>query len=387
MAASSAHPVVGALTFLTLHELPSSPQSVLDAWVAERRPTTLLRDALEVRSSYAFVEEMVEKAAGALDSEGLDRSDARAAVAEVLSAPSLALSAGSKDHVEVVQAVVIRRDEAGGRPVEMLVSLRTTVRKRHHPTGGVAVSAAVAEFTLSCHILDMEETADIGDLMVHYIDLVRGLGANRSKRSFPHTVLVLGDLLDLATKDAPKHWKEDIRLLTEAFDGWVVFDKGTNIPNGIPRKLMRLFTLDPYSGKLPQGEDGKVPESVSVDARTQTYGQVFQQLATELSNFKAEDDSGPRAPRDLKPGESRYHRKVGDSRGGYDNFDDGSETPICSHNKTYKRYFNSDQATKGFARRYKNFDPSWMYHCSEGKCNVYVVFAPDNAAPSAVISD
>ena len=397
MAASSARPVVGALAFLTLHGLPSSPQGILDAWVTERRPTTLLRDALEMRSDYAFVEEIVNQLGDALDEEGLDRSDARAAVAEVLSAPSLALSAVSNDYTgvaqaviigrDVAQAVIIGRDEAAGRPVEVLVSLRATVRNRHHPSGGTAVSPAVTEFNVSCRILDMEGSAELGDLMAHYIGLVRGIGSNRSKRTFPHTVLVLGDLLDLATEDAPKHWKDDIALLAEAFDARVVFDKGTNIPRGIPRKLMRLFTLDPYSGKLPEGEDGTVPDSVSIDARAQTYSQVFQQMAAELRDVKVEQDAGPRAPRDLKPGENRYHRKVGDSRGGYDNFDDGSDTPICSHDKGYKRYFNSDQATKGFARRYKNFDPSWMYHCSSGKCNVYAVFAPEGAGPSASASD
>ena len=308
------------------------------------------------------MEQIVEAAADALEDEGLDRSDARAVVAELLSAPSLALSAGSKDHTQVTQAVIIRRNETS-RPVEVLLSLRTTVRNRHHPAGGVALSSSLTEFTLSCHILDVEDGAEVGGLMLQYIDLVRRIGPNRSKRSFPHTVLVLGDLLDLATAEAPKYWKEDVSLLAEAFDAQVVFDKGANIPKGIPRKLMRLFILDPYSGKLPRGEDGKTPDSVLVDARNQTYSQVFQQLAAELSSYEAEQESGPRAPRDLQPGEVRYHRKVGDSRGGYDNFDDGSSSPICAHGNGYKRYHNSDQATKGFARRYKNFGSSPFEWC------------------------
>lgn len=387
MAATSARPTIGAHTFLTLHELPSSPQGVLDAWVAERRPTTLLRDALEIRSDYAFLDEIIQRASEALEAEGLDRDDAGAAVAEVLTAPSLAISAGSKDHTDVAQAVIIRRDDEAGRPVELLVSLRAKVRKRHHNAGGVATPAALSDFTISCRILDMDGDGEVGGLMAHYIDLVRGLGPNRSKRTFPHTVLVLGDLLDLATVDAPKTWKDDINLLAEAFDARVIFDKGTNLPKGVPKKLMRVFTLDPYAGKVPMGDDGKATDVVEVNARTQTFSQVFQQLTASLRSYEAPLESGPRAPRDLKPGEERYHRKVGDSGGGYDNFDDGSDAPICSHGKGYKRYHNSDQATKGFARRYPNFDLSWMYHCTGKNCNVYAVFAPQNAVPSVDSSE
>lgn len=381
MGSSSARPVVGALTFLALHDLPSSAQGVLDAWVAERRPTTLLREALEVRSDYAFVDGLVQEAAGALGAEGLDPAAAKAVIAEVLSAPSLAVSARSKDHTKVIQAVIIRRDESAGRPVEVLVSVRADVRRRHHSAGGVAVCATVSDFAVSCRILDMEGDSEIGSLMTHYVEVVRGVGPNRAKRTFPHTVLILGDLLDLATVEAPENWKDDVRLLVEAFDARVIFDKGTNIPKGLPRKLMRLFTLDPYAGKLPKDEDGNEPEVVPVDARMQTYSQVFQQLAVSLSTFSAMPDDGPRTPRDLMPGETRYHRKVGDSRGGFDNFDDGSDTPICSHDAGYKRYHNSDQATKGFARRYLNFDSSWIYHCTGRNCNVYAVFASKNAAP------
>ena len=333
-----------------------------------------------MRSDFSFIDEIVECVATKMEGEGLQRTHARALIAKVLSTPTLALSADLSGASDIAQAVIIRRDESSGLPFEVLISLRVTVRKRHHPAGSTAAaSPAVEDFSVTCSVVDMDGSGQIGELMFHYVELVRGVGPNRSKRTFPHIVLVLGDLLDLATEDAPTHWKEDFNLLAEAFDARVVFGKGTAIPNGVPRKLLRLFTLDPYAGKLPQDQDGRDIDFVPVDARTQNYRDVFRQVVAELKEIRPEAAFDPLAQRDLKPGEKVYHRKVGNSGGGYDNFNAGSNE-ACSHGKTYVRYYNSDQAPKGFARRYKNFDASWMHHCPEGSCGMYAVFCPEKAS-------
>lgn len=77
----------------------------------------------------------------------------------------------------------------------------------------------------------------------------------------------------------------------------------------------------------------------------------------------------------LEPGQTVYHRKVGDSRGPYDSFDEGSDKP-CVHDD-WKSFKHADKATKGMARVYANFEPSWMQHCARfPNCGVYVVRRP-----------
>lgn len=380
MAAFTAQPVLGAPSFLRLHELPSSPQDALDAWTSSRRSTVELRAALEMKSDFSFVEDLVSSAETALAAEGLDPAFARSAVAELLCDPSLALSSSVNGVSDIAHAVLIRSDETSGFPFDVLLSVRVTVLKRHVPDGETAVvPSEVTGHAVTCFMFEMEGGAQLGELMSHYVELVRDIGPKRSKRTFPHTVVILGDLLDLATDGAPQHWKDDLILLADAFDASVTFGKGAKVPDGAPKKLMRLFTLDPYAGKLPTDAETKEEiEHVSIDSRNQDYVAVFHQMAAELHSYTPDEDSDPFAPRELLPGQNVYHRKVGNSGGGYDNFNKGSKEP-CSHGKGFKRYFNSDQAVKGFERRYTNFEPGWMYHCAHGGCGVYAVFCPPRA--------
>lgn len=376
----TAQPVLGALRFLSLHELPASPQDVLAAWESDRRPTTQLRVTMEGKSDFTFVQEMVSECARLLEEEGLDAKLAEAAIAAVLATPSLAMSATQEKVTNVAHAVIIRRDEDAGFPYEVLITVRASVMQRHVPEGEtVVVPPHVTSFSIAVALIDMDDTMQVGELMAHYIDLLRDVGPQRARKTFPHTVLFLGDLTDLGTRDAPSHWKEDIVLLAEAFDAKVIFERGPKISAGVPRALMKLFVLDPYVGKLPEDEDQNEIPHVSVDARNLAYVDVFQTLSAELAAFRPRAAEDPFTPRALKPGEKVFHRKVGDSRGGFDNFNAGSPDP-CSHDKGFKRYFKSDQATKGFERRYTNFEASWLYHCDQGGCGVYAVFCPDRAA-------
>lgn len=351
----------------------------MDAWVNDRRPTALLRGSLEVKSDFGFIDMMAAEMQECLAREGLDPGLALAALAEVLSAPGLALSSDTKTASDIAHAVMIRRDDDGGFPYDVLVSLRATVTKRYQPAGQKSVPPAVDGFTIECALYDFDDDSQLGELMNHYVSLVRQMGPKRSQRTFAHTVLVLGDLLALGTAGTPPHWREDLAALAEAYDARVVFEQGPNLPAGAPRDLIRLFRFDPYAGELPKGTDDKEIAHVPVEARFASYADVFHAMTASLNSFVPAAVFNPLAPRKLAPGEEVYHRKVGDSGGGHDNFDEGSSTP-CSHGKGWKRYHHSDKAVKGFKRRYTNFTSDWIYHCKHGSCGVYAVFCPANAS-------
>lgn len=377
MAGYTAQPILGAPRFLTPHELPASPQDVLDAWVAERRPSVELRVALHAKSDFGFVEAMVAQLSTAMADVGLSPDTARAAVAEALSNPSLAVSAGQSGVTRVAQSVILQRDESVGLPYEVLVGVNVQIRQRHVPAGvNSAVAPAVIGHDVACVLIDLESDAQVGELMRHYVRILRSIAPQRSRRTHQYTVLVLGDPADLGTSSLPERWREEVEWLADAFDAKVIFEKGPKIPEGVPNRLMRLFVLDPWAGKLPADRDGNEVPHVAVDGRNNSFDEVFHEFAVHLRSFRPEAPADPFAPRELAPGERVFHRKVGDSGGGYDNFNDGSPAP-CSHGKAFKRYTKAIQATKGFERRYTNFDPSWLYHCSESGCGMYAVFTPD----------
>lgn len=379
MAGYTAQPLLGARRFLTPHGLPASPQEVLGAWVNERRPSIALRVELHAKSDFSFIEEIVTELSIVMKDLGLPSAVARSAVAEVVSNPSLAVSAAQSGVTRIAQSVIIQRDDSVGLPYELLVILRVEVQQRHVPVAGTAtVPPSVVRRDVTCELIDLEDDAQPGEVLRRYVGILQSISPQRPRRTYPHTVLVLGDLADLGTKALPAGWREEIEYLADAFEAKVIFEKGPNIPSGVPNRLMGLFVLDPYAGKLPLAEDGKELPQVTVDGRNNSFVEVFQKFAVHLSSFKPDAPDTPFAPRSLKPGEQVFHRKVGDSGGGYDNFNEGSATP-CSHGKSFKRYQKAVQASKGMLRRYPNFQPSWLYHCEEGGCGMYAVFVPPNA--------
>lgn len=385
MAAYTAQPLLGASRLITPKELPAEPQDVLDGWVNERRPTHEMRLALQARSNFTFIEDVVTELGNAIAFDGLPATLALGAVAVALSDPSMAVAVNRSDHTHAAHSVLIRRNEQAGLLFEMLITVRVQIRHRHVPQGGqVVVPPEVVKHSVSYALFDMDDEDELGGLLRHYVQVVKDIGPQRARRNLGHTVVVLGDLGGMATAGLPDDWQEEIEYLAEAFDAKVIFGKGPMVPEGVPNRLMRLFVLDPYSGSVPSSgdEDSELP-LLEIDGRNNGFAEVFSAIAVSLKQHEPDIVGDPFAPRELKPGEHVYHRKVGNSRGGYDNFNEGSRNP-CSHQKGFKRYHKAIQATKGFKRRYTNFDESWLYHCSEGGCGVYAVFVPGARADPEV---
>lgn len=380
MAAFSAQPVLGALRYLTPHELPAAAQDLLDAWVSERRPTLEMRLALQSKSDYSFIEDVVADLTVLMAEDGIDGTVARAAAAEVLSNPSLAAASNYNGHTRAVHSVLMARDEKLDRPFEMLITIQVQIRLKHVPHGGVVVvPSEVVSHDVDYELVDIEGDAQLGQLLRKYVRVMHEVGPQRARRNHAHTVVVLGDLADLGTDDLPESWQEEVGFLADAFDAKVIFSKGATLPPGVPNRLMKLFVLDPYAGKLPETAEGEdsLP-IVKVDGRNNDFDEVFHQFAIALKHHAPDKKTDAYTPRALAPGEQVFHRKVGNSGGGYDNFNEGSNVP-CSHEKGFKRYHKAIQATKGMERRYTNFEAAWLYHCTEGGCGIYAVFVPGAA--------
>ncbi|WP_295817950.1 hypothetical protein [uncultured Microbacterium sp.] len=339
-----------------------------------------MRVVLEARSDYAFVGELVETATAWLRDQGLDEDPGADIVAQVLSAPSFAMSADLNGTTTVWHAVVLRRVEDGVPPYELLVRVRATVKKRHFPEGAsTAVPAAITAKDLHLDLIDLADDAEVGVLMDHYISMVRELGPMRSARTLPYNILVLGNPHELGCADTPADWQQQLTFLADAFDANITFERGPSVA-GVPKNLMCLVRFDPFAGELPRkkkadgSDDQDEIEHTAIEARFTTFKEAFQRICAALNAFEPPQTSDEFTPRDLKPGEKIYHRKIGNAVG-YDRFNAGS-TESCQHTTEYVRYYNSDKAVKGFKRRYTNFEPSWMHHCKQGGCGMYAVFCP-----------
>lgn len=380
MARSAVQPITGAPNFLDPRELVSSPQDFMAMWSSEKRPALPLRGALEVRSDFTFVNELIASAGEWLRGEGLDDASSQDIVAQLLTNPTFAMSGDSEGVTVVWHALVLRRAEDGFPPFELLVRLRTTIKKRHVPDGGaITVPAAVIAKEIHFEFVDLEGDAEIGVVMARYIGMVRELGPSRSARTLPFNVLVLGNPRELGVSDTPAGWQQELKFLAQAFDAETTFERGPSVA-GVPRHLMALIRFDPFAGTIPRkrNADGTEAESeiehIAIEARSTTFNEAFQQICAALNAFEPEEAVNEFTPRALHPGEKVYHRKVGNAVG-YDRFNAGS-TEKCMHKTDYVRYYNSDKAVKGFKRRYTNFESSWMHHCKQNGCGMYAVFCP-----------
>lgn len=384
MSRSAAQPVSGAPTFLDLRELVSSPQDFVDAWRGEKRPTLALRALMEVKSDYSFADDLIREAGDWFDGQGLARALGYDVIGQLLCAPTFARSAEVRGTSVAWHAVVLSRTEDGALPYELLVKVRATVQKRHFPKGeSVAVPAAVIGYQLHLEFVDLQDEADLGAVMQHYIGMVADLGPLRSARTLPFNVLILGNPHELGCADTPANWQEQLTFLAQAFDADITFERGPTV-TGVPKNLMCLIRFDPFAGKLPKklegdGTEGEEEiEHTPIEARFTSFADAFHQICVVLNAFEPPPAADEYAPRELKPGEKVYHRKVGNAVG-YDRFNAGS-SESCQHTSAYVRYYNSDKAVKGFRRRYTNFEASWMHHCKQSACGMYAVFCPGDAA-------
>jgi hypothetical protein len=366
----------GARSFLDLRELRAAPQDFPAEWAAEKQPRGLLRQALEIRSDYKFVARLGANLRGWLAAEGIDCTLSAAVLPEVLRDPGFSASRNDDGLTHIRHAVVVLRNDAAGLPVEILVRADVWVKARHVPTGeSQTIPAAVVREELSCTIVDMEDHAQLGDLMCAYLEMAGEMGPPTSVRTLTRSIVFLGDPRALGSLNAPESWRNELTELCRAFDADVQFHRGPKFTGTVSDKVTHVFRFEPYSGEEPRTSRGEEIQHTKIDARITTYSAIFHQIALQLANIEDETESSAFEPRALEPGEQVFHRKLGGSSK-FDRFDEGAGT-ACSHGAAFVRFHHSDKAIKGFRRRYTNFEDSWMRHCSKyPDCGMYAVFCP-----------
>lgn len=380
MARHNAQPTRGARSFLDLRELREAREDFLVDWAAEKRPRGLLKPALEIKSDYEFVARLDASMAGWFAAEGIEGALSSRVLPEVLADPGFSGSRNDGGLTRVCHAVIVQRNEEAGLPFELLVRVDVWVKARHASAGTKQlVPAEVEREELHCTIFDMEDDAQIGDVMRTYIDMVAEFGPLTSVRTLTRLIVFLGDPLALGSLNAPKKWREELKELCRAFDADVGFHRGPKFADTVSDKVTHVVRFEPYSGEEPRTSHGEEIEQIKIDARSTTYADMFHQIALALANIEDEAEASAFEPRALEPGEQVFHRKRGRS-GKFDLFDKGSDT-ACSHRGDFVRFYNSDKAVKGFRRRYTNFEDSWMHHCPKYPgCGMYAVFCPGGNA-------
>lgn len=375
MGRAGPQPLRGALSLLDLRDLSEAAEDFQAAWAAEKRATTLLRDALDQRSDFGFLGPVTEDLVAQLGELGLDTALAQAVLGEVLAVPAFAVAKPDGGLTRIRHAVLFSRSEK--MPFEVLVAVDAWVRRRHIAEGTkVSVPGAVERTEVSVALLDLEDDAELGDLMRTLLSwLAEFPGPAPSPRELAGDVAFLGSPQALGAVDAPDHWRQDLTALTQTFGLSASFHLGPDFTGTVAERTRHVIRFEPYRGKDPVTESGKELSHTAVTARDMPYAELFRQVASALTGLVDDGERSAYAVRELTAGERVYHRKQGNSRK-FDSFDQGSTKP-CSHGHSSFKRWGGDKCRKGMARRYSNFQDAWLHHCSKyPNCNVYAVFVP-----------
>lgn len=344
----------------------------LTEWRDGREGTDPLRLHLEKASEFRFTDTLLQQLQRQLLIEGLNDEIAEELLAGTLAMPSVAFFARDGDEVHVRHAVVFSRTADGGLPFEALVTIDARIRSAHHPGGkGSRTPAAVTCSRASITLLDLEDDADIGDVLLTLAEWHREFPLPNGDRELSRSVIFLGDPMGLGAKDTPREWRRDIEALARVLGFRPIIESGVAFTGKVPEDLDSVFRFDPYHGKAPDLEKHRGVPSVELDARARGFHDIYREIAICLRERAFPDDDVLPRSRALQPGERVYHRKVGSSQR-YDHF--GEPCKPCNHGSF--RRFHGPKALKGFARIYSNFKDEWMHHCDRyPTCGVYAVFA------------
>lgn len=375
MSRAGPRPLRGALSLLDLRDLSEAAEDFQVAWAGEKRATTLLRDALDVRSDFGFLDGLSAEVAAEFDALGLPATLASAVLAEVLAAPGFAVQRTDGELVRIRHAVLLSR--GGELPFEVLLRVDAWVKRRHIAEGSkVSVPGAVHRTEVSACVLDLENDAELGSVMRILLGWLEEFPAPApNAREVSGEVVFLGSPLALGAVDVPDEWRQELTALAHVFGLSVDFQHGPDFGGTVAERVRHVIRFEPYRGKDPVTATGKELTHTGVVARDMPYEELFRQTASALAGLVDEVEHSPYAVRALAAGERVYHRKQGNSRK-FDTFDQGSTKP-CSHGHGAFTKWGGDKCRKGMARRYSNFEDAWLHHCSKyPNCNVYAVFAP-----------
>lgn len=354
---------------------------------ASSAPDVLRQDANSASPLRVLIEKRTDPqfmhiAHAGLVTQGFPAAEATAVLHEVVNRPALARRRGfatpSGPHQEVVQGVVI--DETDEMP-DALVLLRATVSNGKPPeVSAIEVAVQVADVTSPAGLSGL--VSDLEPLWPEFAVKDVSLGPVEA----PTRLAWLGDTTPPSYREVPANWASQVRTTAGVLGMTTLVLKTTEaaraqsahervdlvfVPKGIARASEYVAELRAQG--LPVVEGGQ-PGS--------TFSELLAAFRELVAAFAHAAVFPPMSvQRTIEPGQTIYHRKVGDSRGPYDTFDEGSTKP-CIHGGL-KPFKHADKAVKGLARMYAGFDKSWMLHCSNyPNCGMYIVRRPQARAAS-----
>lgn len=365
-----------ALALLTDIEYVS-PLTLADllAGASDQRSTGPGLALLEKRSDRRFVVELAERVAGL----GLDEELANALVAQVLTSPSLAVvrnaRTGGSTERRTLQAVCVEDDEG-----TYLVHAFVTIKDGKPPE---VISWEVGVELVDLDPANRDELAEILKRTERW-RLDYGVREVHPVHGAAGPIVWFGDPSRVGYIDVPPDWEATIKGIGLTLGAKVYVTTSSQALRALALDQRAELLLVTVGATLDSDLQSRFSDKAVKSVDVGSPGTSFDALADEarhtlLVHYMSATTIQRTVSRTLKPGEVVYHRKIGTSGGGYDNFDEGSLKP-CMHGADQFRPFRAaDKAAKGMARRYTNFEPSWLYHCSRyPNCGVYAVQVSGN---------
>lgn len=339
--------------------------------VVDDTPTSSpLRSTLQKRSPTDFLTD----ARDALTAEGMTADAATHALVEAVNRPALAVRApgrGDKVH-RLLHAVVVRHDDGGA----LLVAAEIEVAQANPPH--------VTRCQMHAIPFDPDEPrdrADVADRLAQWWTQYALRQLTPGPAGAPEHLAWLGDPTRAGYRDVPADWRNQATATAAALGLTVRFVLGSvEAPQAVLPLAGVVLTVNGTDWAPEHSQ--RLTDAGALDVAAGTPGTPFAELLATARQALVEaalDATKPagQAPRELKAGETLYHRKVGDSRGHYDTFDAGSTTPCVHGANAYNRWNGADKAYKGMARRYTNMQKNMLLHCKHyPNCGVYAASRP-----------
>lgn len=366
-----------ALHYLDARYLVPAEGEVCQEITDDKTNEMPLRSVLQARSDFSFVGDMVTRV---VYEQGVAVQLAESVVREVVLNPGVALQRLVGGKTEILQAVVVERDitdeeQSLGHGWDVRVILRATVSPKHKPSGEATVPPSLDSWDLQLDEIDLE--SDRLDHLAEMISWVAEYGAQaQSHREAPlRPAAVLGRPSAMQIQSIPDNWRSLIEAALSTFGLRCTLETDRNRFSGrLDSRTEWIFALDSAMSPMVDLELLDSPHSPALEL----WGAPFSDLLTFLIDRlleEAEREDIPPAQYELQRGDTFFHRKVGDSKGGRDHFSDRSEQPICKHDSNWLP-FHGDKSRKGMRRIYSSFTNDMLYHCGKyPNCNVYQVRA------------
>ncbi|WGU90248.1 hypothetical protein FAM23877_11445 [Propionibacterium freudenreichii] len=186
---------------------------------------------------------------------------------------------------------------------------------------------------------------------------------------------ILGDPTQAGFNDLPEDWKARLIKLGTVYGRDPILASSLSAAKQahVEQQSKLGFILPKVQWIKDLG--GDVSSFLRVPNGNHSFEQLLNEIRADILR-QAGEQTAPLRQRALVTGEVVYHRKVGDSGGGKDTFDEGSPTP-CSHGaSSFESWTKADKAAKGMRARYSNFEDSMLLHCSKyPNCGMYAVDA------------